>query len=78
MLRLLRQRAGRAVSRSDFLQEVWGGDEFVGQTFVEAEAVVGAARLAEEPVVHQAARVRLVEPGGVVDARRAHQQLVRR
>lgn len=35
MLRLLRQRAGRAVSRSDFLQEVWGGDEFVGDRTID-------------------------------------------
>ena len=30
MLRLLRQRGGRAVSRREFLLEVWGGDQFVG------------------------------------------------
>lgn len=35
MLRLLRQRGGRAVSRSDFLLEVWGGDEFVGDRTID-------------------------------------------
>src|SRR6185369_13999395 len=30
MLRLLRQRAGRAVPRAEFLREVWGGVPFVG------------------------------------------------
>tara|TARA_R110002073_G_scaffold156060_1_gene311361 strand:+ start:104 stop:802 length:699 start_codon:yes stop_codon:yes gene_type:complete len=35
MLRLLRQRAGRAVSRSDFLAEIWGGDEFVGDRTID-------------------------------------------
>ena len=35
MLRLLRQRGGRAVSRSDFLQEVWGGDQFVGDRTID-------------------------------------------
>jgi len=35
MLRLLRQRQGRAVSRADFLAEVWGGDEFVGDRTID-------------------------------------------
>lgn len=35
MLRLLRQRAGRAVSRADFLQEIWGGEEFVGDRTID-------------------------------------------
>lgn len=35
MLRILRQRAGRAVSRSDFLREVWGGDQFVGDRTID-------------------------------------------
>ncbi|MCK5944991.1 MAG: response regulator transcription factor, partial [Planctomycetes bacterium] len=35
MLRLLRQRQGRAVSRADFLREVWGGDQFVGDRTID-------------------------------------------
>ncbi|MEZ6038023.1 MAG: response regulator transcription factor [Planctomycetota bacterium] len=35
MLRLLRQRRGRAVSRADFLREVWGGDGFVGDRTID-------------------------------------------
>jgi DNA-binding response OmpR family regulator len=35
MLRLLRQRAGRAVARADFLREVWGGAPFVGDRTID-------------------------------------------
>ena len=35
MLRLLRQKLGRAVSRADFLREVWGGDQFVGDRTID-------------------------------------------
>jgi len=35
MLRLLRLRQGRAVSRAEFLDEVWGGDEFVGNRTID-------------------------------------------
>ncbi|MFN3243374.1 MAG: response regulator transcription factor [Planctomycetota bacterium] len=35
MLRLLRQQQGRAVSRADFLREVWGGDQFVGDRTID-------------------------------------------
>jgi DNA-binding response OmpR family regulator len=35
MLRLLRQRLGRAVARADFLREVWGGAPFVGDRTID-------------------------------------------
>ncbi len=35
MLRLLRQRAGRAVARAEFLREVWGGVPFVGDRTID-------------------------------------------
>ena len=35
MLRLLRQRGGRAVARADFLREVWGGSPFVGDRTID-------------------------------------------
>ncbi len=35
MLRLLRQRAGRAVARAEFLREVWGGSPFVGDRTID-------------------------------------------
>ena len=35
MLRLLRQRQGRAVPRSEFLQQVWGGSAFVGDRTID-------------------------------------------
>jgi len=35
MLRLLRQRTGRAVARADFLREVWGGVPFVGDRTID-------------------------------------------
>jgi two-component system alkaline phosphatase synthesis response regulator PhoP len=35
MLRLLRQRTGRAVARADFLREVWGGSPFVGDRTID-------------------------------------------
>jgi DNA-binding response OmpR family regulator len=35
MLRLLRQRAGRAVPRAEFLREVWGGVPFVGDRTID-------------------------------------------
>lgn len=35
MLRLLRQRLGRAVARADFLREVWGGSPFVGDRTID-------------------------------------------
>jgi DNA-binding response OmpR family regulator len=35
MLRLLRQRLGRAVPRADFLREVWGGSPFVGDRTID-------------------------------------------
>jgi len=35
MLRLLRQKQGRAVSRAEFLREVWGGDQFVGDRTID-------------------------------------------
>ena len=35
MLRLLRQRAGRAVPRAEFLREVWGGSPFVGDRTID-------------------------------------------
>jgi DNA-binding response OmpR family regulator len=35
MLRLLRQRMGRAVARGDFLREVWGGASFVGDRTID-------------------------------------------
>ena len=35
MLRLLRQRQGRAVARSEFLREVWGGAAFVGDRTID-------------------------------------------
>jgi DNA-binding response OmpR family regulator len=35
MLRLLRQRQGRAVPRADFLREVWGGSPFVGDRTID-------------------------------------------
>jgi two-component system alkaline phosphatase synthesis response regulator PhoP len=39
MLRLLRQRLGRAVSRADFLREVWGGDRFVGDRTIDTHVL---------------------------------------
>lgn len=35
MLALLRQEHGKAVSRSRFLHEVWGGDQFVGDRTID-------------------------------------------
>jgi two-component system alkaline phosphatase synthesis response regulator PhoP len=35
MLALLRQHAGRAVSRAKFLSDVWGGDQFVGDRTID-------------------------------------------
>ncbi|HET7845595.1 MAG TPA: response regulator transcription factor [Xanthomonadales bacterium] len=35
MLRLLRQRTGRAVPRAEFLREVWGGVPFVGDRTID-------------------------------------------
>jgi len=35
MLRLLRQRLGRAVARAEFLREVWGGSPFVGDRTID-------------------------------------------
>ena len=35
MLQLLRRHAGRAVSRAQFLREVWGGDQFVGDRTID-------------------------------------------
>lgn len=35
MLRLLRQRSGRAVARAEFLREVWGGVPFVGDRTID-------------------------------------------
>lgn len=39
MLRLLRLRQGRAVSRADFLREVWGGDRFVGDRTIDTHVL---------------------------------------
>jgi DNA-binding response OmpR family regulator len=39
MLRLLRQRAGRAVSRAQFLKDVWGGDQFVGDRTIDTHVL---------------------------------------
>jgi DNA-binding response OmpR family regulator len=39
MLRLLRQRQGRAVSRADFLREVWGRDHFVGDRTIDTHVL---------------------------------------
>jgi DNA-binding response OmpR family regulator len=39
ILRLLRQRLGRAVSRADFLREVWGGDRFVGDRTIDTHVL---------------------------------------
>ncbi len=35
MLSLLRQHGGRAVSRAQFLKDVWGGDQFVGDRTID-------------------------------------------
>jgi len=35
MLQLLRENAGRAVSRATFLAKVWGGDQFVGDRTID-------------------------------------------
>ena len=35
MLGLLWRQQGRAVSRAQFLNEVWGGDEFVGDRTID-------------------------------------------
>ncbi len=39
MLRLLRQRAGRAVARAEFLREVWGGSPFVGDRTIDTHVL---------------------------------------
>ncbi|MBL9078552.1 MAG: response regulator transcription factor [Planctomycetes bacterium] len=39
MLRLLRQRQGGAVARADFLREVWGGDQFVGDRTIDTHVL---------------------------------------
>jgi DNA-binding response OmpR family regulator len=39
MLRLLRQRHGRAVARADFLREVWGGVPFVGDRTIDTHVL---------------------------------------
>jgi len=39
MLRLLRQRTGRAVPRAEFLREVWGGSPFVGDRTIDTHVL---------------------------------------
>jgi two-component system response regulator RegX3 len=39
MLRLLRQRGGRAVARAEFLREVWGGAPFVGDRTIDTHVL---------------------------------------
>ncbi|HEB53681.1 MAG TPA: response regulator transcription factor [bacterium] len=39
MLRLLRQRGGRAVSRAEFLREIWGDDQFVGDRTIDTHVL---------------------------------------
>ena len=49
MLRLLRQRQGRAVSRADFLREVWGGDRFVGDRTIDTHVLNLRQKLERDP-----------------------------
>lgn len=49
MLRLLRQRQGRAVSRADFLREVWGGSAFVGDRTIDMHVLNLRQKLEQDP-----------------------------
>jgi DNA-binding response OmpR family regulator len=49
MLSLLRQHGGRAVSRALFLQEVWGGDQFVGDRTIDTHMLNLRQKIEEDP-----------------------------
>jgi DNA-binding response OmpR family regulator len=49
MLRLLRQRQGRAVARADFLREVWGGSAFVLDRTIDMHVLNLRQKLEAEP-----------------------------
>jgi len=49
MLSLLRQEAGKAVSRARFLAEVWGGDQFVGDRTIDTHVLNLRQKLEPEP-----------------------------
>ena len=75
MLRLLRQRQGRAVSRADFLRDVWGGDQFVGDRTIDThvlnlrQKLEGDCRRPRHLLTVHGIGYRLVEsPGGDGDA----------
>jgi DNA-binding response OmpR family regulator len=49
MLALLRREHGRAVSRSRFLAEVWGGDQFVGDRTIDTHMLNLRAKVEADP-----------------------------
>lgn len=49
MLALLRQHGGRAVSRAQFLREVWGGDQFVGDRTIDTHMLNLRQKVEREP-----------------------------
>ncbi len=49
MLRLLRQHEGRAVSRSLFLTQVWGGDQFVGDRTIDTHMLNLRQKVEQDP-----------------------------
>ncbi|HEX6813825.1 MAG TPA: response regulator transcription factor [Planctomycetota bacterium] len=49
MLSLLRQHGGRAVSRALFLQEVWGGDQFVGDRTIDTHMLNLRQKVEKDP-----------------------------
>ncbi|MBM4060561.1 MAG: response regulator transcription factor [Planctomycetes bacterium] len=49
MLQLLRQHGGRAVSRAQFLQQVWGGDQFVGDRTIDTHVLNLRQKIERDP-----------------------------
>lgn len=49
MLALLRRANGRAVSRAQFLAEVWGGDQFVGDRTIDTHMLNLRAKVEADP-----------------------------
>ncbi|MEZ5964248.1 MAG: response regulator transcription factor [Planctomycetota bacterium] len=53
MLTLLRQHGGRAVSRAQFLREVWGGDQFVGDRTIDTHVLNLRQKIEGDPKAPQ-------------------------
>jgi two-component system alkaline phosphatase synthesis response regulator PhoP len=49
MLLLLRKADGRAVSRAQFLRDVWGGDQFVGDRTIDTHMLNLRQKVEQDP-----------------------------